>query len=96
MDRKNNRYATSKVDRKNDFTEEEERALKGYIDYMASINHPLSIPAVKAFAWAITKRSVNPNRFNTETRPGDKWYRNFKLRHNLTNRKPDNVGHGRS
>ena len=46
MNRKNNRYQTLKVGRKNDLTEEEKRALKGYIDYMASINHPLSIPAV--------------------------------------------------
>ena len=87
MDRKNNRHATSKVGRKNDLTEEEEQALKDYIDSVASINHLLSIPAVKTFAWAITKRSANPNRFNTETGPGDKWYRNFKSRHNLTNRK---------
>ena len=43
MDRKNNRDQTSKVGRKNDLTEEEERALKGYIDYMASINHPLRL-----------------------------------------------------
>ena len=86
MDRKN-KYATSKVGRKNDLTEEEERALKGYIDYMASINHLLSMPAIKPFAWAITKRSSNPNQFNVKTGPGDKWYRNFKLRHNLTNRK---------
>ena len=96
MDRKNKRYATSKVGRKNELSEEEEQALKGYIDYMASINHPLSIPAVKAFAWVIAKRSSNSNRFNTETGPGDKWYRNFKLRHNLTNRKADNINHGRS
>ena len=61
MDRKNNRYATSKVGRKNDLMEEEEWALKGYIDYMASINHLLSIPTVKAFAWAIAKRSANLN-----------------------------------
>ena len=69
---------------------------KDYINYIASINHPLSIPAVKAFAWAITKRSTIPNRFNPETRPGDKWYKNFKARHNLINRKPDNVDRGRS
>ena len=60
------------------------------------LNHPLSIPTVKAFAWAITKRSTNPNRFNPETGPGDKCYRNFKARHNLTNRKLDNVDRGRS
>ena len=63
---------------------------------MASINHPLSIPTVKAFAWAIAKKSTNPNRFNPENGPGDKWYRNFKARQNLTNRKPDNVDRGRS
>ena len=74
MDRENNRYETSKVAQKNDLTDEEEQTLKGYNDYMASINHPLSIPAVKAFAWAIAKRSTNPNRFNPETGPGDKWY----------------------
>ena len=96
MDRKNNRYETSKVGWKNDLTDEEELALKGYIDYMASINHPLSVPAVKAFAWAIAKKSTNPNRFNTETGPGNKWYRNFKGRHDLTNRKLDNVDRERS
>ena len=61
MDRTNKRYATSKVGRKNDLLEEEEWDLKGYIDYMVSMNHPLSIPAVKAFAWAIVKRSATPN-----------------------------------
>ena len=95
-DWKNNRYETSKVGRKNDLTDEEEQALKGHIDYTASINHPLSIHAVKAFSWAIAKRITNPNRFNPETGPGDKWYRNLKARHNLTNRKPDNVDRGRS
>ena len=96
MDQKNNRYETSNVGWKNDLTEESEWALKGYIDYMASINHPLSIPAVKAFAWAITKISTNPNIFNPETGPGNKWYKNFKARHNLTNRKLENVDRGRS
>ena len=63
---------------------------------MASINHPLSIPAVKAFAWSIVKKSQRPNRFDTETGPGDKWYNNFKKRNNLTNRKPNNIDCGRS
>ena len=63
---------------------------------MASINHPLSIPTVKAFAWSIAEKSQRPNRFNTETGPGDKWYNNFKKRNNLTNRKPDSIDCGRS
>ena len=36
--------------------EEEEKSLKFYIEYMASINHPLSRPAMKAFAWSIVKK----------------------------------------
>ena len=66
---------------------------------MAPINHPLSLihkPSLKAFAWAIAEKSTNPNRFNPENWPGDKWYRNFEGRHNLTNRKPDNIDRGRS
>ena len=63
---------------------------------MASMNHPLSIPAVKAFAWSIVKKSQRPNRFNAETGPGDKCYNNFKKRNNVTSRKPDNIDHGRS
>ena len=49
MNWKNSRYATSNNGKKNDLVEEEEWTLKGYIDHMASINHPLSIPAVKGF-----------------------------------------------
>ena len=63
---------------------------------MASMNHPLSIPAVKAFAWSIVKKSQRPNRFNAETGPGDKCYNNFKKRNNVTSRKQDNIDHGRS
>ena len=66
---------------------------------MAPINHPLSLihkSSLKAFAWAIAEKSTNPNRFNPENWPGDKWYRNFEGRHNLTNRKPDNIDRGRS
>ena len=51
---------------------------------MASINHPLSIPTVKAFVWSIVKKSQQPNCFNTETGPGDKWYNNLKKRNDLT------------
>ena len=41
---------------------------------MASINYPLSVTAVKTFAWAIAKKSDHPNSFNVETGPGDKWF----------------------
>ena len=63
---------------------------------MASINHSFSVTAAKVFAWAITKKSDCLNRFNIETGPGDKLFRNFKKRQNLTNRKPDKVDRWRS
>ena len=83
-DKVNNRCPNKKSGRMTELTEEEEKSLKFYIEYMASINHPLSIPTVKAFAWSIVKKSQRPNCFNTETGPGNKWYNNFKKRNDLT------------
>ena len=37
---------------------------------MAFINHPLSVTAVKAFAWPTAKKGDCLNRFNVETGPG--------------------------
>ena len=72
-DKVNNRCPNKKSSRMTQLMEQEEKSLKFYVEYMASINHPLSIPAVKAFALSIIKKSQQPNRFNNETRPGDKW-----------------------
>ena len=49
-DRINNKWKTNKVERATELTEVEEKSLKFYIDYMAPINHPLTISAIKAFA----------------------------------------------
>ena len=90
----NNKWKTNKVGRATILTEVEEKSLKFYIDYMASINHPLTISAIKAFAWSIFKNSQRPNRFNSSVGPGDNLYLMFKKRHNLTNRKLDNKDRG--
>jgi hypothetical protein len=95
-DKKRQRWSTNQSRRKTELTTEEEAALKSYIDYMASINHPLSIAAVKSFAWNIVKKSKRPSRFSDEKGPGHTWYLKFKKRHNLTNREPDNINRGRS
>ena len=86
----NNTWKTNKVGRATKLTEVEEKSFKFYVDYMASINHPLTISAIKVFAWSILKNSQCPNKFNSSVGPGDNWYLMFKKRHNLTNRKPDN------
>ncbi len=47
---------------------------------------------VKAYAWAISKRSGNDNRFNPELGPCDHWWYNFMKRHpELTLRKTDSL-----
>ena len=51
---------------------------------------------VKAFLWAIAIKSYCLNRFNSETGPGDKWFRDFNKSEKLTNMKPDNVVQGNS
>ena len=81
MDRKNKRLETDKVGRQTGFSEIEETSLKYYIGYMASINQPLSVTAVKAFMCLLgqlPKKSDRPNRFSIERGPDNKWFRNFK------------------
>ena len=56
-DKINNKWKTNKVGRATKLTEVEEKGLKFYIDYMASINYPLSISNIKALAWSIVKSS---------------------------------------
>ena len=73
---------------------DEDLALKGYIDYMQSIYHSLSIAAVKAFGWTLANKSNASSCFDTDNGPGYKWYQNFKKGHNLT--KPENVDDGRT
>ena len=57
-DKVNNRCPYKKSGRVTELTEEEEKSLKFYKEYMASIKHPfISKPAVKAFAWSIIKKT---------------------------------------
>ena len=48
---------------------------------MAEHGYPLIQTMVKAYGWAIAKRSGSGDRFNEEFEPGDKWWANFKKRH---------------
>ena len=62
-------------------TSEQENALESYLFYMAEHGYPLTRTMVKAYRWAIAKRSGSGDRFNEEFGPGDKWWANFKKRH---------------
>ena len=95
-DKINNKQKTNQAGKATELKEVEEQSLKFYIDYMDSINHLLTISAIKAFAWSIVKSSQRPNRFNSSVGPGNTQYLKFKNRHNLTNRKSDNIDRGRS
>ena len=78
-------------------TLEEENALVSYLVYMANRGFPLTRTMVKAFAWAIAKRSGNDGRFNQEYGPGEHWWANFRKRHpKLTLRKTDKLERSRA
>ena len=48
-----------------------EDALESYLFYKADRGYPLTRTMVKAYGWAIAKRSGNGDRFNEEFGPGD-------------------------
>ena len=76
-DRINHRWKSTIPSRQTALQEDEERSLVHYIKYMASIAHPQSVPAIKAFAWNIAKGNRS-NRFNPDTGPGHIWWAKFK------------------
>ena len=75
----------------------EEDSLVSYLVFMAQRGFPLTRTMVKAFAWAIAKRSGNDERFNKELGPSEHWWTNFKLRHpRLALRKSDSLERDRA
>ena len=78
-------------------TAHEEEALVSYLLYMAQHGFPLTRTMIKAFAWAIAKRSGNGHRFNDQLGPGEHWWINFKKRHpDLSLRKIENLERSRA
>ena len=71
-DRVNGRH-TATHGRPTEFIKDEEQSLVNYIMYMAAIAHPLSVTAIKAFAWETTKRNNNKRRFNPTKAPSHRW-----------------------
>ena len=59
---------------------------------MVERGFPLTRTMVKAFAWAISKRSGTDSRFNQEQGPSERWWQLFKNRHpNIHLRKSDSL-----
>ena len=76
---------------------EEERSLTEYLKYMANYGFPLTRTMVKAFAWAIAKRSDSDGRFNTQLGPGDHLWFLYKNRHpELALRRVDSLQRSRA
>ena len=65
---------------------------------MASISQPLTVSAIKVFAWTIANRGGQKNRFNKTSGPGHTWWAKFRKRHKneITLRKPDTLDRGRA
>lgn len=76
---------------------EEEESLANYLLYMADLGFPLTRTMVKAFAWAIAKRSGKEKRFNTDLGPSEHWWQLFKKRHTeIALRKSDKLDRNRA
>ena len=76
-DKISGKYNNKNAGRTTELTAEEEIVLVSYIKYMASISQPLTISAIKLFAWAISKRSNRKHsHFNEDFDPGAKlWWK---------------------
>ena len=69
-----------KPDRTTILTSAEEESLVQYLLYMGEGGFPLTRTTVKAFAWAIAKRSGNEDRFS-QMGPSEHWWQLFKKWH---------------
>ena len=60
---------------------------------MDAIAHPLSVTAIKAFAWQISKRNNCKSRFHPAKGPGHRWWSSFCEGHKkeIRLRKPDSI-----
>ena len=68
-----------------------------YLLHIAGCGFPLTRTMVKAFAWAIAKRSGRSNRFHPEYAPGNHWWSLFKQHHpSLALCKSDNLERSRA
>ena len=83
--------------RKTKLTEDEEKIFVDYCVFMAKCSHPVTVPVIKAFAWAIVRKRNQPSRFYPTNGPNWKWWGGFKNRHpEISLRKPDNLDQVRS
>ncbi len=64
---------------------------------MADHGYPLTRTMVKAYGYAIAKKSGNEDRFNKEFEPGEHWWINFRKRHpKVTLRRADMLDRSRA
>ena len=96
-DRIKGKYTKAGGSRKRELTKDEERILIDYCIFITKCSHPLTVPVVKAFPWAIVRKSNRPSRFHATNGLSWKWWQGFKKRHpEISLRKPDNLNRGRS
>ena len=95
VDRINGKFGKEGAGRNSELTHDEEQVLVHYCLFMAKMSQPLSVAHIKAFVWAIAKKSSRKSRFNETAGPGWKWWKGFHNRHpEITLRKPDNLDRG--
>lgn len=84
-----------KLGRQEYLSEDQERDLCKYIEYMAGRAFPLTVQQIKMFAWCIDKKGEN--KF-TANGPSKNWWNGFKRRHSesIRLRRADSLDRGRA
>ena len=82
--------------KKTELSKDEEKILAHYCMLTAKCSHPFAVTEIKAFPWAILRKSNQPSRFHPTNGPSWKWWWSFKRRPELSSQKPDNLNRGRS
>ena len=70
VDRINGKFGKEGPGRNSELTHDEEQVLVKYCLLTAKMSQPLSVAHIKAFAWAIAKKSSRKSRFNETAGPG--------------------------
>ena len=95
-DRIKGKYTKVGGDRKTELTEDEKKILVDYCMFMAKCSHPLTVPVIKTFTWAIVKKAIDHQGFTLQMVQGGICGEVLKRHPEISLWRLDNLDHGRS
>ena len=95
-DRIKGKYTKVGGDRKTELTEDEKKILVDYCMFMAKCSHPLTVPVIKTFTWAIVKKVIDHQGFTLQMVQGGICGDVLKRHPEISLWRLDNLDHSRS